>query len=85
MKTLDSKGTPVPTSANHCERCGRSPGSSRRTIAELVAIALASCLLLATLTIAGFVAYRWMDGIDRGGRRLFDRPAWHEPLDDWSL
>ena len=84
-KTLDFRKPPVLIPDNRCEHCGRIPRQSLHTIAELVAITLCGCLLLATLTIAGLVACRWMDRVDREGRRLFDRPAWHEPLDDWSL
>jgi hypothetical protein len=84
-KVLDFEEPSVPKQDDRCEHCGRSPGSTQRTIGELAAITLCGCLLLTVLTIAATVAYRWIDGIDREGRRLFDRPAWHEPLDDWSL
>jgi hypothetical protein len=87
-KVLDFKEPRVPIRGDRCERCGAGPRSTWSFIGELAAIALCGCLLLAALTIAGSAAYRWMDRINRinrEGPRLLDGPAWHEPLDDWSL
>ena len=85
MKVLDLTEPHAPIRNDCCERCGASPGSTRRTIGELAAITLCGCLSLTALSIAGAVAYRWVDRIDREGGRLFNGPAWHEPLDDWTL
>jgi hypothetical protein len=46
---------------------------------EIAANVVCGSLLLAALTFAGFVSYRWMER-----HVTFDHPIWREPLDDWS-
>jgi len=82
---MDFKKHRVPLPNDRCACCGASLQSTQHTIWELVAITFCGCVLLAVLMLAATVAYRWMDRIDREGHSLLDGPAWHEPLDDWSL
>jgi hypothetical protein len=46
---------------------------------EMAANVICGSLLLAVLTLAGYVSYRWMER-----HVTFNHPIWHEPLDDWS-
>ncbi len=67
---------------DRCEFCGASLRSVRLSIGEVAANAVCGILLLAVLTLAGYIADKWLE---RNGHDLFEQPVWHEPLDSWSL
>jgi hypothetical protein len=48
----------------------------------MIAHTLCGILLLTVLTLAGYIAYKWLE---RNGNELFEQPVWHEPLDSWRL
>jgi hypothetical protein len=49
---------------------------------EMIANTLCGILLLTVLSLAGYIADKWLE---RSGNELFEQPVWHEPLDSWSL
>ena len=71
--------TQTPIRSDRCEECGASLNSAGIPVMEMAANVICGSLLLAALTIAGFVSYRWMER-----HVTFDHPIWREPLDDWS-
>jgi hypothetical protein len=48
----------------------------------MIANTLCGILLLTVLTLAGYIADKWLE---HNGKELFEQPVWHEPLDSWSL
>jgi hypothetical protein len=48
----------------------------------MIANTLCGILLLTALTLAGYIADKWLE---RNGNELFEQPVWHEPLDSWRL
>jgi hypothetical protein len=48
----------------------------------MIANTLCGILLLTVLTLAGYIADKWLE---RYGNELFEQPVWHEPLDSWNL
>ena len=71
-----------PLRSDRCEFCGAGLRSARLSIGEMIANTLCGILLLTVLSLAGYIADRWLE---RSGRELFEQPVWHEPLDSWSL
>jgi hypothetical protein len=80
MSNFKRSGPPL--RSDRCELCGASLRPARLSLAEMTANAVCGILLLTVLTLAGYVADKWLE---RNGHELFDRPVWHEPLDSWSL
>ena len=80
MRNLETSGSPL--RSDRCEFCGASFRSVRLSVGEMAANAVCGILLLTVLTLAGYIADKWLE---RNGHDLFDPPVWHEPLDSWSL
>jgi hypothetical protein len=68
--------------SDRCEYCGACLRSNRIAIWERVSEVVCGSLLLAVLTLSGYVAYQL---IERQEQRFLDSPVWHEPLDSWRL
>ena len=68
--------------SDRCEYCGASLRSVRLSVGEMIANTLCGILLLTALTLAGYIADKWLE---RNGNELFEQPVWHEPLDSWRL
>lgn len=80
-KTLDFETSGLSPRSDRCAFCGASMRSARLSIGEMIANTLCGILLLAVLTLVGYIADKWLE---RNGNELFEQPAWHEPLDSWS-
>jgi hypothetical protein len=48
----------------------------------MIANTLCGILLLTVLTLAGYIVDKLLE---RNVHELFEQPAWHEPLNCWSL
>lgn len=71
-----------PLRSDRCALCGASLRPVRISFAEMTADVVCGILLLTVVTLAGYIADKWLE---RSGHELFDRPVGHEPLDSWSL
>jgi hypothetical protein len=71
----------MPIQSDHCANCGARLTAHRTSLREIVAAAVCSSFLLAVLTLAGFIGYRW---IELQQQRIFIYPFWHEPLESWT-
>ena len=71
--------TQTPIRSDRCEHCGANLNPPGISVMEMATNVICGSLLVAALTLAGFVSYRWMEC-----HITFDHLIFHEPLDDWS-